>query len=214
MPIPVLDKETAKAVNELTQTDIGTNSAFDHEILWYGINSVVHAYIMVQARDVYSGKVSLDDFVQKYSIDAVRESPGYTFNGVYTPPHTVHGIFVPLRNIESAGVFVPRQAYWTPDRKIKMFDGDYLNWVNDPSWTADKGYAYDLLKRCGREIWTPSIFEDQAIVEVGLRFGRDMWRTCTVVFEKRQADKEQSQKVAELGRKLIAYYSAVVSEQD
>ena len=53
-----------------------------------------------------------------------------------------------------------------------------------------------------------SDFENPELIEQGIRFGRDMWERRIRGFEKYQ--NRQPQKVTDLGRKLIEYYSDLV----
>jgi len=215
MQFPDIDESTRKAVNALTLEEVkGENShPYNHEILWYGVDAVVHFHLMTVAQDISGGKISQEEFFERYEL---------RFND------SLHLLIVPLEKIESDGIFIPKHAYWDKKgnirkrrRKIFLFNVDYNNFIRGEGW-VDKEYARQLTYRS----WHPSDLKDPVLIEQGVKFGRDLWITCVDVFEKTKdgdgclmgvdADgKEyysppQPEKITDLGEKLIAYYSAIV----
>ena len=60
--------------------------------------------------------------------------------------------------------------------------------------------------------WQPSDLEDPELIRQGFDFGREVWQTCVEGFEKHNIRHPQPQRITDLARKLIAYYSEFVSE--
>lgn len=208
MQLPNFDEPIKRAVNELTEEESGMEKsyAFNHELLCYGLQSVAHAYIMQIAKEISSGGISLDEFIQKYDIK---------FGGVEKFQISVQGI-------KSDGIFIPNVEHYKDDgRTFWLFNDDHRNriyragefisgkFVSD--W-KDQNYADALTRR----VWQPSDLENLNLIEQGLKFGRDMWKTCVIGFDRyKQGHQEhrvpaQTQKVTDLGEKLINYYSAII----
>ncbi|MBL7054923.1 hypothetical protein ISS05_04150 [Candidatus Woesearchaeota archaeon] len=201
MPLPNLDEVTRNGLNELNVNEVSSevSYAYNHELLWYGVDAVAHVHLMKMARDISEGKLSLDEFIDKYNLDCIG-SPSY-------------GFFVPLDKIESDGIFVPQQTYLQNLKKTCFFDQDYINRVLLDSW-VEKEYANKLI---GRK-WQLSDLENPALIEQGVKFGRDMWRTCVEGFHQLKNgdpgsnDPAQPKKVTDLCKKLIDYYSTLIFE--
>ena len=212
MQLPKLDEATKNGLNGLTAEEVSrsVSYAYEHEMLWYGIDAVAHAHLMRMAKDISDGKLSQEEFVEKYHLDFGSQN---------------YGFVVPLEKIESDGIFIPQQAYCGSDgqrweRRVHFFNHDYGNRVRHDGW-VEKEYARQLMDRK----WQPSDLENPELFEQGVKFGRDMWRTCVQGFERTKRGtlkgfrdgkdiygSPQPQKVTDLGEKLIAYYSALVSE--
>ncbi len=211
-----LSEDTKKTANELTPEEVSrrVSYAYQHEILWYGIDAVAHAYLMHRARDIREGKISLEEFARKFGLNFEDKIEVYDrpfFSGSLTA-------------IEADSIFVPPQAYLNGEgnryeKRVCFFHPDYRNRISMGSWT-NKAVARLLTEK----IWHPSDLEDPYTVEEGLKFGKDMWATCVVGFEEGKGPmyesqteegkfiftKPQPQKVTDLGRRLIAYYSSIV----
>ena len=71
MQLPNLDESTRKGLNELTAEEVSrsVSYAYEHEMLWYGIDAVAHAHLMRMAKDISEGKLSQEEFAEKYSLD-------------------------------------------------------------------------------------------------------------------------------------------------
>lgn len=189
-----LDEATRKGLNELTAEEVSrsVSYAYQHEILGYGIDAVVHTYLMRMARNISEGKLSKEEFAKKYNLELGNQ----------------YGLIVSLKQIEFKGIFIPQQAYWDrDDRKIHFFNPDLGNRVYHDSW-IDKDYALQLIDKK----WQLSDLENPKLVEQGIKFGRDMWRTCVEGFNRTKREYSQPQKITNLGEKLIEYYSVLVSE--
>lgn len=200
LQFPNLDGAIIKELNELTKEEVSrkVSYAFEHEILWYGIDAIAHAHLMRMAKDISEGKLSQDEFVKKYKLNFRRS----------------YGFVGSLEKIESDGIFMPQHTCRDGegnkfDREVHFFNSDYGNRVNKKCW-ENKKYAIELM---GRR-WQPSDLRNPELVEQGIKFGRDMWLTCVEGFEVAQKGyldvSAQPQKVTDLGRKLIEYYSALI----
>lgn len=186
MRYPVLDETVKKALNELTKEEVNQNTSYGygHEILWYGVDAVIHTHLMRMARDVSKRKLPLDKFIETYGLESRRTR-----------------ILVDLERIETDGIFIPRH---TTRGKVHLFHSDYLNRVY--FWDAEKDYAKQLIERK----WELSDLENLELVEQGIRFGRDMWASCVKGFERKR-ETPQPIKVTDLGRELISYYDKIVN---
>ena len=192
---PALDQEIIGRINSLTPEEVSrkVSYAFEHELMWYGIDALAHYLVMNEAKDL-----SFDDLSKKFGIGPSRYR---------TKPFSVS-----LQAIQSNGVFIPIHAYSNLDldRKIVLFDVDYENCIDSKDW-KNQEYAFKLTGRT----WSAKDFEKPRIVSSGIRFAKDLWQDSVNGFEKNQAgqsceDTPQPSNVTELGRKLIAYYSEII----
>ena len=97
-----------------------------------------------------------------------------------------------------------------------LFDRDYLNkflaatWDDnykvDPEKIERYEYAFQLTDRK----WKEEDFKNPELVGQGIKFGKDMWEICVDFYDKVKKEYPQPEKVDELGRKLIAYYSSII----
>jgi len=208
MNIHHLDAEVQEALNALTKYEVMLSSAYYHEIVWYGLDAVAHVHVMRKAKEVAEGKLSTDEFVNKYDLNWKITK---LTNGTSLVKPCIQ-----LKKVASDGIFMPKHLNciggWEDySREVRLFNYDYLNRVSLDSWT-NKEYAKDLV----RTSWSGDL-KDADLIEQGIIFGKDMWNTCSVGFENwvkelHRIRKNQPQKVTDLGRKLIEYYSAIVSE--
>ncbi len=178
------------------------NYPYNHEILWYGVDAVVHVHLMREALDISAGKVSLADFMTKFALN---------FNSPFQGNPCV-----PMSRIRADGIFIPPQAQHSK-YSVALFNEDYNIRVGiddllpRESW-PDKEYARKLIKR----EWSPSDLECKELVEQGVQFGKDMWNTCMAGYKQYKEGKEkegepQAQVVTNLARKLITYYEKIVN---
>ncbi|MBI4980165.1 hypothetical protein HZC30_01240 [Candidatus Woesearchaeota archaeon] len=218
MVIPTLDKAVRTALNSLTAEEVSreVSYAYEHEILWYGIHAVAHVHLMRMAESIAHSRFRIPDeeliqnreeFIQKYGL-SFKEGEGYGFSG-------------PLKNIERDGIFIPQQVYRRRVNqkrqryRIRFFAHDYNNRINCDSW-SDKRYARALTYG---KIWQPSDLDNHILIELGIQFGRDMWKTCVDGFHEYKKGMSgagiilpQPKKVTDLAEKLMAYYSAIIAE--
>ncbi len=124
MQLPNLDEITKKELNELTLDEVSrsVSYAYEHELFWYGINSVVHIHLMRMSRDISKGKSLLDEFIKKYELDFINSD---------------YGFFLSLKKIEFDGIFIPQQAYYNSNEKI--LDGKMIYGPPQPQKVTDLG---------------------------------------------------------------------------
>lgn len=191
MKYPPLDETVKRALNELTREEVSreVSYAYEHEILWYGIDAVAHTHLMNIARDIPNGNLSVEEFIEKYSVEF--GSGSYSF-------------LVSLDGIEADGIFIPQQRV---HRAVNLFDVDYKNRLRRDSW-VEKNYAGDLINITR---WQPRYLKNSRLIEHGVKFGRDMWQTCVTGFDQTNKRHPQPQKVTDLGRELIKYYNGIVN---
>lgn len=216
--IPKIDEDVKKAFDELEWDDIEGSECYPlrHELLWYGIKAVAHFHLMhmVGLTDEIT-----PEFTEKYRLDLEETNPTHFH---YTKiKHTGHGgFYVPLKAVEQDGIYFPKAAYYDGagrihERLVPLFEQDYINCILRDSWT-DKEYATKFIGKVwavGHLLWNN---------EKGIRFARDLWKTCVAGFEKykdghsdwKPEDPPQPQKITDLGRKLIAYYATYLASED
>lgn len=210
MPIKELDEATKRAIDCLSLDDTSRERsyAFEHELLFYGVEAVAHYHLMSMARDISEGKISLDEFVKKYGL-SFGINPESMYPKLASPQFTGN-----LTLLANDGIFVPQQAYNLPyvrrSGKIQFFSTDYFNRTRQDGW-VDESFAEELIKRT----WQPTDLQDPELAEKGMRFDRDLWKTCLLGFEDLQIYQKgvrtaQPDHVTELGKQLIKYYSSLV----
>jgi len=201
MVTKTIDDATQIALNELSRQEVTSSYSYFHELLWYGVEAIAHILLMQEAQANISSGIPVEKLAGKFDLIFPRRD---YFIG-------------PLKAVERIEIFVPKHAYLIhsegDERKVRYFDGDYRNRFRYMDDWADKKSAFDLMKRD----WQISDLKDPELVKRGLRFGRDMWRKCYEGFEKYKegtgtlTEKPTPQHILDLGRKLIAYYSSIVS---
>lgn len=204
MKIKNLSKKVKEEINSLTRKEIVKNYAYTHELRWYGLDAVAHFHLMDKARDVYGGKISKDDFVEKYRLRFDKYGR----------------IAVPFESIEKDGVFIPEMAYWGKKGRsevdVSLFKGDHKNRIFMDSW-KNKDSAKGLINRK----WEFSDFGTSYLVEQGVIYGKDMWRSCVEEFEETKngviydgcvCEPPMDPKIKRLGENLIGYYSGLIGD--
>ena len=156
---------------------------------------------MRKARNIAEGKIPLEEFIDKYSLD-FKEKEGYGFFGL-------------LAKIEKDGVFIPWQAYWNAfegkifDRRVLLFSQDYKNRIVCES---SSDYAWRLMHRQ----FKPSDLKSLSLIREGIRFGKSLFRDSVCGFNNYKngtQDNEilpQPPKVTMLAEKLVKYYSDMI----
>lgn len=206
-----LDDTTKREIDLLTPNEVsrGTSYAFEHELLWYGVEAVAHHHLMRQARDVAHGKTTFPAFCRKYQLISGKWKSG-----------APRFLAVPLKTIEHDGVYVPKQAYWDDagtnhERDIRLFSGDYRNrFYQDNTKNAKKDIT--LIELFEKRKFDKASLKDPRFIADGIRFSRDLWRRAVRGFEEYQRGDEridiavQPTHVTRLGGKLMRYYSALI----
>lgn len=178
--------------------------AYLHELVYYGIEAIAHIELMKKAIEISKNKISIEDFFKKYKIDFERIN-GNVIN---------NGFIGSLRSIENEGIFIPTHAYFNKeDRKIYFFSADYKNRIY--TWPENK---LSLIELANKKWNFSKDFNDIALVEQGLIFGKCIWESCIKGFEKYQKGvkeysiQKQPKNITNLGKRLIKYYNSVISE--
>lgn len=66
MSFATLDESVKIALDHFSnESDVLKCYAYVHEILWYGIDSIIHTYLMYKARGISNGTISREDFRSK-----------------------------------------------------------------------------------------------------------------------------------------------------
>ncbi|MFA6460714.1 MAG: hypothetical protein WCV90_00475 [Candidatus Woesearchaeota archaeon] len=195
MAFATLDESVKIALDNLPEeSDVLKCYAYVHEILWYGTDSIVHAYLMGKAREIFNGAISREDFMSKYDLN-----------------YDDSLLSVGIEGIRRDGVFIPQQK---ENPRIYLFSRDYNAKL---PFTFEYDYARELTSRC----WVPSDIEDSGLVTLGLRCGKDMWKNCVEGYESTKDGKDHMNrdmfrpvpsKDRNIIEQLILYYSALISE--
>lgn len=206
MPIKQLDEATKLAIDGLSSEDTSRERsyAFEHELLFYGVEALIHYHIMNMARNISEGKISTDEFVKKYRL-IFGDDPELEYTNV--SPQFIGN----LKLLTDDGIFVPQQAYNLPhvrsNGKVRFFDSDYRNRLSYDGW-SNKQLAHTLIDH----IWRPADLQNLELTRQGVEFARDLWQTCIWGFNfyKDGQGKTQPRHVTEPGEQLIEYYSSLI----
>jgi hypothetical protein len=197
----VLDAQTEQALNELDINRINDekNYAYQHDLVLYGIDAMIHVFIMKALKTFIEKKSSIHTLIAKYGID-----------------NTPSGFEIYLNKIEDAGIFIPIHKQQQTDPKLKriiFFDPDYLNfvWTERLIGTRD---SFDKLHAWAKGLvtrkWTIADLENITLVEEGIKFGRTMWEYKIKEYEKYKVKYGLDKDIAVLAEKLIQYYSSII----
>jgi len=213
-----LDEETKSRLNSFDPEQVGKWNPYHHEIVWYGTEALVHCCVLNFARPVSTGEESLEKFLEEMGMKGLR---------------------APVKVLKNNGIFVPSHVYdcypfaCLDGEFVRLFSGDYRNLFLSEYRMKDglKPKTDDYLKNEKKYLeflefletsHKVSDFQNPGFVNTGIRLSREMWEISVQGFEEglerkpRPSEfrpaKPQPQEVTELGRKLIAYYSQIVSE--
>ncbi|MCR4327628.1 MAG: hypothetical protein NUV46_03540 [Nanoarchaeota archaeon] len=192
-----LSEEVKNEINLLTKDDLLSNYSLGHEILIYGVDSLAHLYIMKKAKENLEMGGPLKDFIEKYSL--VKKDLNHNLEGKFE---------FQFKKIADGGIFIPDTIH----SGCVLFKLDYWNRIFLESW-GDKEYAKKLIHKR----WEEKDFENKEIINQGIKFGKDMWKTCIEGFDEykngyEEQIKPQSEKLNFLGQELIDYYSLIINE--
>ena len=186
-------EELQRRIGALGPEIVRVSSAYRISALYQGMEALAHAYLMLKARGVVRGEVSLEDFVNRFSLEFGQKNPG------------CKGFTVLLKSIEGDGIIVPEQAYLPEfsnkageNRTVGLFDNHWLgNWVRYDD--ARRSYAVRLIER----IWQKEDLRDKSLVDDGALFGLDLWRTHAQYFEDRLTPRPLAYSYDEGGELLV-----------
>ncbi len=227
MEIAEKKRREIELLNRLSDEEVGKSFAYSHEILRYGTDALAHHYIMNEALKL-QGSVNmvpflrlsseneiLSEFLAKHSIfidGQCYSKVQYELTEFEKVTAENSAFATPLSVLEDAGIFVPRHAYnvsGNNHRLVIYFDQDYMNILYNSNWAGDVDYAKALILLSKR--WEPSDFLNKRLVELGMKFGRDMWYACVTGFEKNKY--QQPSHITGLAEQLIKYYSGIIDRQ-
>ena len=199
---PTLDNTTQEAINALTNQEISrnVNYSFEHSLLWYGVDAVVHAVIMQDAIGNLGKDTSVDNLISQYDLKFEAGANGT-------------GIGVSLRKVEQQGIFIPSQKYHGQgDARRVLFNADYVNMVPWSYETMDTKTDLEALQAglyITGLIWNKELLSDPETLNKGLRFARVIWKSSVDEFNKYSGP--QPVHITGLGIKLIEYYDKIVN---
>lgn len=200
--------------------------ACDHELLWYGVDGMVHVFLMQEALKVSSGAMSAEDFVQKYKV------------GINLPDNPWSSLAVPFKTIHSAGIFIPKlswKKHEVPARnergivtpmiptRVRLFSMDYMNYVTHDSMDAeDDTRKEDWFKAITLRDWSANDFNNETLIRDGLLLGKKLWQGALQGYEKHKLEEMYSYELGEskylevvnLCEDLIKYYQEAVIDID
>lgn len=205
MEYPALDESIQRELNELELT--GNRQGYGSVAYGYGFLGIAHVILFRGARDVVSGKVSLDTFVEK---NELRD-----FSGEKNPPlqpagyrFYIGGFSGSSRKIaEQHGVFLTKDLLRIKGEKAYFVYSDHINVLQD----LEKEGKYDRTAHLAHRTWLPEDFTKRQLVEDGIRFGEVMWANVVREYDIVSKENSQSDEITVAGRKLIAYYDKIVN---
>ena len=226
MTTPNLDEATKEALNGLSNRAQHIVAGID--VFNYGFNGLIHSVLLQRAREVVQGNIPLDEFVRTYelrdfsgsiSLAEALERPGSKRGYRYLPGNFTGSL---RKILEHNQIFVPkRRLNWFNQRDdFYFFDSDLGNGLGN----IETGYdpAIYLTKRK----WSPKDLANPKYVEDGIKMGNILWRRelegreleAKCYFknfgeaEVKDLSEQRKQELREIGEKLIAYYSALISK--
>lgn len=192
----IINPKLVRELESLTSKEINRNVsyAFEHELLWYGVDAVVHYHVMDRVKDVTAE--TLPEFAQKYKL------------GRGTQFWNEHHIAISADTLEQDGIYIPKQRR---GGIVALFENDYFaNRGFNGTFDRDNFMKLGQLKK---RSWENSTLLDKEIQERGLQWSKELWMDCVAGFKKYKNGggdiPKQSEKVTRLGEELIAYYSAM-----
>lgn len=145
-------------------TDLPRDSCFEHEIIWYGLEALLH-------KEVF-GKIKRN---KDEGLNPLCKIPvDYHTNGFD------RGLGVHLKFLEQEGIIIPKIAYDIRRRRehtVVLFQTDYKNrylLLDDDN--LPKMLAYSLIER-HRELRRIDLDDHNLIIDAQC-FAKDMWQRC------------------------------------
>lgn len=198
-----LSDEVKNRLNDLTREDLLDNYALGKSVLIYGVDAIAQIYVMNKAKENLIKKGPLNEFMEENFLEHHIQHRNFKNKPVYIVQEKYK---FPLEKIN--GIFIPKIRR---DRKIVLFDRDYLNMIDNPN-------GIELANKK----WQKEDFVDKKIIERGIKFGEEMWKNCVEEFYKtkdgvlnsdgKTFPKAQSEEINYLGEELINYYSSFINE--
>ncbi len=173
--------------------------AFDHEIVWYGVDAVFHVQFSRDALKVAEGEASLNDLISRYQLHKMdaRDSK----------------FFASLEPMKEAGIYVP------PQRKITrtdLFTDDLINLCGSQASTFRLPPSTN--KEIFRRNWSLEDFKDKELMKKALSVAKNLWAITVMNFELNKGARGDTPALpadaAQTVKKLIDYYWQIVEADD
>lgn len=196
-----LDIKTKRELDELTSDELDRKNsyAYNHELLWYGLDGFAHFWLMKQARLFIEQGKDTQELQQRYGIkrgNEMKHSLAFLYGNTF---------FYPFSIVIQDGIYVPKHAL---RKETVLFDRSDI-----PSNRRFENNQ--VMNLCNRR-WNLEDFANKELVEQGMTFGKELWKSGVKGFYKYKDGTEdihkQSNKVTELGEKLIQYYSEIIED--
>jgi len=215
-----LDKETKKALNAISLDFLKHHCpAYEHDIVWYGTEAILHGDIMRKVQQRVKDGFSLRAFLKEYSVkfDYMGRSLNNKSKKIYHErnPEAPLRLCIDLKILEKDRIFVPKHTYEffleqplsVHESHIWLFNRDYINRLQDSA-------SVELMNHS----WTKADLLNPLIVQHGFEFAKALWEDSIKKYEKglefhaspeRPFPRVQPERVNQLARKLINYYTSL-----
>lgn len=218
MNISPLDKSIQDKINNLIEDTDGKPSFYNtyflhHELLCYGLSSIPHYYIMNKAKEIAKGEISLNDFLNKYSLSKYEKFSikNAAIDSIYAkvnqiPPEGLEGkgFFMPLKVLEAENIFIPEKHR---DRLIYLFQEDYGNQMFNHHFWNHVNKMHDFL----RKHWVSEDFKDPQIIKTGINFSKSLWKTAASGIGCCSMSPASLESIFDYTKELVDYYSEILS---
>jgi hypothetical protein len=195
-----LKQETRQEIDALTPEEISRKNshAYEHEILWYGLDGFAHFWLMKKAGDFVEEGRSVQELQERYGIKRGNERMHPLAR------YQEHAFFFPLSKVTQDGMYIPRHAI---DKQLVLFDGSDI--------PVNRRFEYPKVKMLCYRVWSLDDFANRELIEQGQEFGKELWKSAIIGFHEYKNGNErmnkQPEKVTRLGEELIEYYSSIIS---
>jgi hypothetical protein len=194
---PQIDPELVERIESMDPKTLMEPSAvaYNHELLWFGVDIVAITHLMRVAQSVCDGKLPLEEFLSRY---------GFVFSG-----NTLERCTADRGSIVRDGLYLKAHQY--KDR-INFLNPEHLQKITSTSMirTGSK----EKLNLC-RRIWHPKDFADPKKVKLALEVAKDLWTSINISFEQYSRygnyGVPQNSDLTEIGRQLIKYYWQIIN---
>lgn len=197
-----INLKTQQEVDSLTpeERSRGNSFAYEHEILWYGLEGFAHFWLMKNAKKFIEQGKTPQELQAKYDLkrgDKIKHSLAFIYGSTFA---------YPLSKVTQDGIYIP---------KYSQANDRVLFNVHDIPSNRRFQDNIETMNLCRRR-WNLEDFANMELVEQGMIFGKELWKTGVVGFNRYKGETfnevKQSEKVTSLGEKLIEYYSAIMEE--
>lgn len=174
---------------------IRTNDAFDHGILWYGVEALSHIVLLSIAKELVKDKAGLEAFIEEYGISFPQ-----------------HGIKFNLYKLRESSFYIPPQRVGP----CLLFDRDDLNHLpmskvsGQSKWdfNPDFNHWFELADRQ----WSPSDLLNTRLLTLGIQFGFELWRLASSEMGNYSPEYRPTRQAKGPARLLAMYYENLAVE--